>query len=78
MGGEPVGVIEANTAQEAVLDYLRSLGYHEEEIVRVGSDAASWRGAVYTAVPASGDVVDSQTRLPRLRLSVRRCRHRGG
>jgi hypothetical protein len=59
MGAEPVGVIEANTAQEAVLDYLRSLGYHEEEIVRVGSDAASWRGAVYTAVPASDDVVDS-------------------
>ena len=60
MGSLPVGLREANTAQEAVLDYLRSLGYREEEIVRVGSDAASWRGAVYTAVPAPSDVVEGQ------------------
>ena len=59
LGAEPVALREANTAEEAVLDYLRSLGYHEEEIVRVGSDAASWRGAVYTAVPASSDVVET-------------------
>ena len=59
LGTEPVGLREANNAQEAVLDYLRSLGYLEEEIVRVGSDSASWRGAVYTAVPASDEVADS-------------------
>lgn len=56
LGSEPIGLREANNAQEAVLDYLRSLGYREEEIVRVGSDAASWRGAVYTAVAASSDL----------------------
>ncbi len=55
LGDLPVGLIEANTAQEAVLDYLRSLGHHDEEIVRVSFDTASWRGAVYTAVPVSSD-----------------------
>lgn len=39
--------------QFAVLDYLRSMGCDDEEIVRVGSDSASWRGALYTAVPVS-------------------------
>jgi hypothetical protein len=58
LGDLPVGVIEANTAQEAVLDYLRSLGHHDDEIVRVSFDTASWRGAVYTAVPVSNDLVE--------------------
>ena len=40
--------------QLAVLDYLRSLGCEDAEVVRVGNDSASWRGALYTAVPASG------------------------
>lgn len=37
--------------QLAVLDYLRSLGCEDDEVVRVGNDSASWRGALYTAVP---------------------------
>lgn len=60
LGDLPVGLREANTAQEAVLDYLRSIGYRDEEIVRVGPDAASWRGALYIAVPASNDLVESR------------------
>lgn len=41
--------------QLAVLDYLRSMGCEDEEVVRVGNDSASWRGALYTAVPAPAD-----------------------
>lgn len=37
--------------QLAVLDYLHSMGCEDEDIVRVGNDSASWRGALYTAVP---------------------------
>ena len=33
------------------MDYVRSLGCREDEIARLGSDALSWRGAVYRAVP---------------------------
>jgi hypothetical protein len=39
-----------STAQEALLDYLRSLGCRDEEIMRVAVDAVSWRGALYRAV----------------------------
>ena len=38
--------------QLAALDYLRSMGCDDDEVVRVGNDSASWRGALYTAVPA--------------------------
>ena len=39
--------------QFAVLDYLRAMGCEDDEIVRAGKDSASWRGALYTAVPVS-------------------------
>jgi hypothetical protein len=42
---------EASTPQHAVIDYLRSLGCREREIVRLSPGGVSWRGAVYTAVP---------------------------
>ena len=41
----------ASTPQEALVDYLRSLGCKDDEMVRVGTDAVSWHGAVYRAVP---------------------------
>jgi hypothetical protein len=40
-------------AQFAVLDYLRSIGCEPDEVIRVGNDSASWRGAVYTAAAVS-------------------------
>ena len=55
-GRRAVAVRTASTAHEALADYLRSLGCQRSEIARVGADAASWRGAVYSAVPAEGDV----------------------
>jgi hypothetical protein len=45
----------ASTAHEALGDYLRGLGCRNDEIVRLGDGAAAWRGAVYSAVPATGN-----------------------
>jgi hypothetical protein len=53
LSGRVVSREENIDPQLAVLDYLRSAGYEDEEVVRVGNDSASWRGALYTAVPAS-------------------------
>jgi hypothetical protein len=54
-GQRAVALRTASTAQEALGDYLRSLGCNRTEIVRMGSDAAAWRGAMYSVVPAEGD-----------------------
>ena len=51
-GGRTVAEMTASTAQEALGEYLRGLGCNRAEIVRMGSDAAAWRGATYRAVPA--------------------------
>jgi hypothetical protein len=57
LSGQTVARREEIDPQLAVLDYLRSIGCEEDEIIRVGNDSASWRGALYTAVLA-GDVDD--------------------
>jgi len=44
-----VGVINAWSAAEAVIEYLRSRGFGDSDIVRLGVNSASWRGAVFTA-----------------------------
>jgi hypothetical protein len=44
--------VTASTPQEALVDYLRSLGCADDDLIRVGSDAMSWHGAVYIAVAA--------------------------
>jgi hypothetical protein len=62
-GRHAVALRTASSAQEALHDYLRGLGCKADEIVRMGADAAAWRGAVYKAVPASG------TRRPRRRAA---------
>jgi hypothetical protein len=41
----------ADTAREAVVEYLRSVGCREEEITGVAVNAVTWRGAVYSAIP---------------------------
>jgi hypothetical protein len=45
----------ADTAVEAVLEYLCSMGSTRDELMRVAADAVSWRGAVYRAVPLGSD-----------------------
>jgi hypothetical protein len=52
-GGRAVALQIASTAQEALFDYLRALGCRDNEIVRMGDDAAAWRGAVFRVVPAA-------------------------
>ena len=55
-GGRPVSIQSAGTAQEALIDYLRSLGCRNDEIVRLGVDAIAWRGARYSAAPVGPDL----------------------
>lgn len=55
-GRRAVGLHLANTAQEALGDHLRGLGCKPDEIRKLGTDAASWRGAVYRAVPVADGV----------------------
>ena len=50
-----VGVINAWSAAEAVIEYLRSRGFGEQDIVRLAGNAASWRGAVFTATKLDSD-----------------------
>jgi hypothetical protein len=57
--GRTVSERDEINAQIAVLDYLRSMGCEDEEVVRVGNDSASWRGALYTAVPVTEDEASS-------------------
>lgn len=52
-GRQTISVLEANNAQQAVIDLLRSLGCREDEIVRLSPGTVSWRGAIYRAVPVS-------------------------
>jgi hypothetical protein len=52
-GRHTVAVVTASSAAEALGEYLRGLGCRHDEIVRMGTDASSWRGAVYRAVPAT-------------------------
>jgi hypothetical protein len=54
-GRHTVALQTASSAAEAVGDYLRGLGCHRNEIMRMGTDAAYWRGAVYRAVPVASD-----------------------
>lgn len=51
--GRTISQVEQIDPQLAVLDYLRGLGCADDEVVRVGNDSASWRGALYTALPVS-------------------------
>jgi len=36
-----------------LLDYVKSLGCKDAEIVRLGDSVVSWRGARYVAVPVA-------------------------
>jgi len=53
-GRKMVSVRDAGSGYQALVDYLRSVGCHDADIVRTGSHSVSWRGAVYRATPQSG------------------------
>lgn len=50
-GKRLVALTAAHTAREAVIEYLRSQGCPDSEMTSVASDALTWGGAVYRAVP---------------------------
>jgi hypothetical protein len=54
-GRRSVTIRSAGTAQDALLDYVRSLGCRDSEIVRLGGDAIAWRGARFSAVLAPSE-----------------------
>ena len=64
-GDNSIGQREAGTAQQALLDHLRSRGCSDVEITRLGPDAVSWRGAVYRATPVSADGLPTDGRRDR-------------
>ena len=41
----------ANSATEAIREYLRSMGCRDEEMSPYGPDTIRWNGAAYRAVP---------------------------
>ncbi len=61
-GGRPVAQLTAISAQEALADYMKALGCRSDEIVRMGSGIAAWRGAVFSAVPAEAKMRSSRAR----------------
>jgi hypothetical protein len=45
-GDRPIELREAFTAQQALFDYLRSLGCEDEDLMKLAPDAVSWRGGL--------------------------------
>jgi hypothetical protein len=54
-GWRLISLQNAHTAREALMEYLRSIGCRDREIVSVSTDAVTWRGAVYRAVPLGSE-----------------------
>lgn len=54
-GRRAVARVTASSAPEALADYMRALGCRDREIVRMGSGAAAWRGAIYSVAPVTAD-----------------------
>lgn len=52
-GNRPVSVKDAPSAQQALLDYVKSLGCRDSEIIRLSATTVAWRGARYSAVAVS-------------------------
>ena len=50
-GKRIVSFQHAFTAREAVVEYLRSMGCRDADMTTVATNAVTWGGAVYRAVP---------------------------
>jgi len=57
-GKRSVSIRSGPSAQQALLDYVRSLGCTDAEIIKLGADSVSWRGARYTAVAVPSGTAD--------------------
>lgn len=49
LGGDRIAVRDAGSPLLALIEYLRAQGVRDDDIVRLGTDHVSWRGAVYRA-----------------------------
>ena len=47
--------MNAWSAGEALIEYLRNRGFRDNEITRMRVDAVSWRGAIFTATRLDED-----------------------
>ena len=54
-GKQLVSLENASTAWEALLLHLGARGCRSDEVMRLGADAVSWRGAIYRAVPLGSE-----------------------
>jgi hypothetical protein len=54
-GRRVVAVLRSVSPLQAAVDYVRGLGSSEHEIVRLGRDSVSWRGARFSATPVGSD-----------------------
>jgi hypothetical protein len=54
-GKRLVSLQYADSAREAVIEYLRSMGCRESEMTTLSRNALDWRGAVYRAVPLGSE-----------------------
>ncbi len=52
-GRRAIGVRKAWSPAEAVIEYLAGQGCRGDEIVRMGPNAVTWRGATFTAAPVA-------------------------
>ena len=50
-GRRIVSTQESVSPLHAVVDYVRSYGVKDDEILRIGVDSVAWRGARFRAVP---------------------------
>jgi hypothetical protein len=54
-GNRTVSIQRSVSALQAVVDYVRSFGCSDSEIIRLGVDTVSWRGARFHAVPVPSE-----------------------
>ena len=54
-GRRQIAVATAWSAGEALIEYLRGRGFRDDEMMRVGVAAVSWRGAMFTATKLDDD-----------------------
>jgi hypothetical protein len=57
LGPNRVALRDAGSALLALVEYLRGEGVADADIVRLGQQEVSWRGAVYRAVAVAPDEV---------------------
>lgn len=54
-GRRTVAVQDSVSPLQAAVDYVKSLGCRDDEIVRLGVDSVAWRGARFSAALAPSE-----------------------